>query len=76
MNIPTKVLRSQFINYETYFQHQQLAKRFYKSTRGKKIGKQNSLGETEMCRGSTDLDSVGLEFGEMKKNFKEELIKW
>ena len=39
MNIPTKVLRSTFITYEAYFHHQQLAKRFYKTTKAKKSSK-------------------------------------
>jgi hypothetical protein len=37
MNIPTKVLRSPYITYEAYFHHQQLAKKFYKSSKTKRM---------------------------------------
>ncbi len=66
MNIPTKVLRSTFITYEAYFHHQQLAKRFYKSTKGKKGGKaEDKAGDESNPNAQTERNS-----------FKEDLLKW
>lgn len=75
MNIPTKVLRSTFITYETYFHHQQLAKRVYKTTKtGKKSSKSISGNENEKPN-SSDKEIFYL-LGDYKPNFKEDLIKW
>ncbi len=70
MNIPTKVLRSTFITYETYYHHQQLAKRFYKSNKNNKKlvkidGENKTFSEYEQ-----------FSCPELKQNFKEVLIKW
>ena len=70
MNIPTKVLRSSFITYEAYYHHQQLAKRFYKSTKNKKTGK----GEEKSFTNENEAMSFNL--GEFKNSFKEDLMKW
>lgn len=70
MNIPTKVLRSTFITYEAYFHHQQLAKRFYKSAKGKKGTK--SVGEEKTGTGEIEGQSSHSE----KNSFKEDLMKW
>jgi hypothetical protein len=68
MNIPTKVLRSTFITYEAYFHHQQLAKRFYKSTKGKKGGKAEEKGQP----GDESNPNAQAE----RNSFKEDLLKW
>jgi hypothetical protein len=70
MNIPTKVLRSTFITYEAYFHHQQLAKRFYKSAKGKKGAK--SAGEERS--GASEIEGQ-IPHSE-KNSFKEDLMKW
>jgi hypothetical protein len=70
MNIPTKVLRSTFITYEAYFHHQQLAKRFYKSAKGKKGTK--LVGEERP--GSAEIE--GQVSHSDKNSFKEDLMKW
>ncbi len=63
MNIPTKVLRSTYTTYETYFHHQQLAKKFYKSsTKIKKKTDSDNKSENEYL----------LE----KQSIKEDLLKW
>ena len=76
MNIPTKVLRSTFITYETYFHHQQLAKRFYKSTRSnKKNTKSNLTGEFGV-KNLNEVENISYTISDIKQNFKEELLKW
>ena len=65
MNIPTKVLRSTYITYETYFHHQQLAKKFYKSSSKTRKG---LIKEIDF-----KLDS---EFFADKQSIKEDLLKW
>ncbi len=63
MNIPTKVLRSTYTTYETYFHHQQLAKKFYKSSsRHKKKADSDTKTETEYIP--------------EKQSIKEDLLKW
>ncbi len=62
MNIPNKVLRSTYTTYETYFHHQQLAKKFYKSS-----SKNKKKTETE-----TKFDNEYL----LEKSIKEDLLKW
>ena len=63
MNIPTKVLRSTYTTYETYFHHQQLAKKFYKSSSKNKK--------------KTDSDSKSEpEYLVEKQSIKEDLLKW
>lgn len=77
MNIPTKVLRSTYINNETYFHHQSLAKRFYKSS-GKNVKKYNkTLFSNDFDFRSTEFyDQVSYCIGESKQNYKEEIFKW
>jgi hypothetical protein len=75
MNIPTRVLKSTFITYDTYIQHQQLAKRFYKSN--KAIKKTNKAGEqNDSTRNLSETEHVSLAIGEFKHSFKEDLMKW
>jgi hypothetical protein len=75
MNIPTRVLKSTFITYDTYIQHQQLAKRFYKSN--KALKKTNKTGEqTESSKNLSENEHVSLAIGEFKHSFKEDLMKW
>mgnify|MGYP007031242039 CR=1 FL=1 len=63
MNIPTKVLRSTYTTYETYFHHQQLAKKFYKSSSKHKK--------------KTDTDTKqDIEYIPEKQSIKEDLLKW
>lgn len=77
MNIPTKVLRSTFITYETYFHHQQLAKKFYKSSSktSKKHTKQNTP-DSETKNYEPFQDHISYVISDPKHNFKEELLKW
>ncbi len=65
MNIPTKVLRSTYITYETYFHHQQLAKKFYKSSSKTRKGQSKEI--------DFKLDS---EFFADKHSIKDDLLKW
>jgi len=76
MNIPTKVLRSTFITYETYFNHQQLAKRFYKSYKNKKsYSKTNS--ESELINpNSNEVEQIQFLATNLQPNFKEDILKW
>jgi len=75
MNIPTRVLKSTFITYDTYIQHQQLAKRFYKSNKAlKKTNKQVDL--TEANKNLSETEHLSLAIGEFKHSFKEDLLKW
>lgn len=75
MNIPTRVLKSTFITYDTYIQHQQLAKRFYKSNKAlKKTNKQ--VDQTEANKNQSDTEHLSLAIGEFKHSFKEDLMKW
>lgn len=77
MNIPTKVLRSTFINNETYFHHQNLARRFYKSS-GKNVKKYNKTLFTNDYdyRSQDNYDQVSYFIGDSKHNYKEEILKW
>jgi hypothetical protein len=77
MNIPTKVLRSTFINNETYFHHQSLARRFYKSS-GKNVKKFNKTVFSNECdfRNQGSYDQISYCFGESRHNYKEEILKW
>ncbi len=76
MNIPTRVLKSTFITYDTYIQHQQLAKRFYKSNRAlKKLARQGLVNDAE-SKSMSENEHVSLAIGEFKHSFKEDLIKW
>jgi hypothetical protein len=73
MNIPTKVLRSTFITYETYFHHQQLAKKFYKSsTKVVKRGPRN-FEERNECD-SQQISYMIYDTG--SRNYRQELVKW
>jgi hypothetical protein len=75
MNIPTRVLKSTFITYDTYIQHQQLAKRFYKSNKAlKKTNKQ--VDQTEANKNLSETEHLSLAIGEFKHSFKEDLMKW
>jgi hypothetical protein len=75
MNIPTRVLKSTFITYDTYIQHQQLAKRFYKSNKAlKKTTK--AMDQTETSKNFSENEHVSLAIGEFKHSFKEDLMKW
>ena len=75
MNIPTRVLKSTFITYDTYIQHQQLAKRFYKSNKAlKKTNKQ--VDQTEANKNLSETEHLSLAIGEFKHSFKEDLLKW
>ena len=75
MNIPTRVLKSTFITYDTYIQHQQLAKRFYKSNKAlKKTNKQ--VDQTEANKNLSEAEHLSLAIGEFKHSFKEDLMKW
>ena len=75
MNIPTRVLKSTFITYDTYIQHQQLAKRFYKSNKAlKKTNKQ--VDQTEANKILSETEHLSLAIGEFKHSFKEDLMKW
>ena len=75
MNIPTRVLKSTFITYDTYIQHQQLAKRFYKSNKSSKknikSGDQNETGKPPH-----ESDQISLAISEFRQSFKEEMMKW
>lgn len=66
MNIPNKVLRSTFLNYETYFHHQQLAKKYYKAS---------SKQKTKVAD-SSKIEYDQISYVEAKPNFKEEILKW
>ncbi len=76
MNIPTKVLRSTFITYETYFHHQQLAKRYYKSS--SKVVKKNSKmnGELDLKYEIERNEPIAYVMSDPKQIFKEEIMKW
>lgn len=78
MNIPTKVLRSTFINNETYYHHQSLAKRFYKSSSGKNVKKINKplFANDFDFKSQDNYDQVSYCFGDLKHNYKEEILKW
>jgi len=77
MNIPSKVLRSTFINNETYYHHQLLAKRFYKSSGNnlKKINK-NPFSNEYDSRSQDNFDQVSSCIGDAKHSYKEEILKW
>jgi len=77
MNIPTKVLRSTFINNETYYHHQALAKRFYKSS-GKNAKKFNNtfFNNDFDFRSHDNFDQISYSFVDSKNNYKEEILKW
>ncbi len=70
MNIPTKALRANIISYETFFHHQQLAKRFYKANKNNKKMVKNNEGD------NTEVEQIPYPFGEFRQNFKEDLLKW
>lgn len=78
MNIPTKVLRSTFITYETYFHHQQLAKRYYKSSNKimKKLSKQSGGYENEKTYELEKNEQITYVISEPKQNYKDEIMKW
>ena len=74
MNIPTKVLRSTFITYETYFHHQQLARRFYKSSKNSK--KNTKFNVDSDSKNGREVEQLPFPLCEYKQNFKDELLKW
>lgn len=76
MNYPTKVLRSTFITYETFYHHQQLAKKFYKVA--SKNLKKNLRTQQRTDEGDKNFsENNPLSYmGELKYCFKEELLKW
>jgi hypothetical protein len=62
MNIPNKILRSTYITYETYFNHQQLAKKFHKSNSKTKKDGQSAQSDYNIP--------------ETRKEIKDDLLKW
>jgi len=75
MNIPTRVLKSTFITYDTYIQHQQLAKRFYKSNKSSKKNIK-SADQNETGKSFLESDQISFAISEFKQSFKEEMMKW
>ena len=85
MNIPTKVMRSNFMTFENYNYHQQIAKKFYKFQ-----NKFKSLKDKEKSNLKNEI-SFNIEYKDqysyvisglkdknikLSNNYKEDILKW